>query len=302
MQTTLRIADIVIGERSRTEARNVDSLARSIQERSLLQPPVVRRDGGRWVLVAGMRRLTALRSLGWAETPVVVAESIGDELAALYAEGDENTEREPFTVAEAVEHRRRIRAAEERAAKERQRAAGPASVAKREGRTAQPVKDGSTKLEEPSPEPRRHEREVRHRTAKATGYGATTLDKAERILALAADDTVPEPVREIARNAADNLSAFGVKVDREFKAVEQVVVENSDHAEAYRNAQWRKQLAGELGKLNALTTFPAERVVAVCDEDHFHLIDSVCESVAAWHAEITRLRRPGLRAVPGGSR
>jgi len=44
-----------------------------------------------------------------------------DELAALYAEGYENTEREPFTVTEAVEHRRRIRDAGERAARERGR-------------------------------------------------------------------------------------------------------------------------------------------------------------------------------------
>lgn len=93
---TLPIDKIVVGERSRTEARAVESLSRSIREHSLIQPPVVRRDGDRFMLVCGMRRLAAMRSLGWTETPVTVAETINDELAALYAEGDENTEREPF--------------------------------------------------------------------------------------------------------------------------------------------------------------------------------------------------------------
>jgi ParB family chromosome partitioning protein len=293
----ISIDDIEVGERSRAELRNIESLAHSIREHSLIQPPVVRRDGGRYVLVCGGRRLAAMRSLGWTQTPVVVAESITDELAALYAEGDENTEREPFTVAEAVAHAKRIREAEARAAKERQRAAGPASVAKRERR-----EDGSAKLAEPSePEPR-HERETRHRTAKATGFGHATLKKAERVLEVADDEAQPEPVRKIARQAAENLNHHGAKVDREYKTVQEAVVEHSDHAQAYRDAQWRKELLKEIGRIGDIKTFDPERVVAVCDDDQLYLIDSVCEAVAEWHSEIARLRQPGLRAVPGGSR
>jgi hypothetical protein len=40
---------------------------------------------------------------------------------------------------------------------------------------------------------------TRDRTAKATGYGATTLDKAEHVLEVAEDETQPEPVRQIAQ-------------------------------------------------------------------------------------------------------
>lgn len=290
----LRIDDIVIGARSRRELNGIDSLAGSIERRSLIQPPVVRRYGDQWLLVCGQRRLAAMRSLGWTETPVTVADSITDELAALYAEGDENTEREPFTVAEAVAHRKRIRDVEARAAKERQRASGRASVAKREGRD-----DGSANLAEP-PEPR-HERETRTRTAKATGFGHTTLDKAERVLSLAEDATQPEPVRKVAEHAAQNLAHHGAKVDREYKAVEQAVAENSDQAQAYQDALWRKELMKEVGRIGDLKTFPPERIVAVCDDDQLYLIDSVCTRVADWHAEITRLRQPGLRVVPGGS-
>lgn len=286
---TLTLDAIEVGERSRTETRNVESLARSISERSLIQPPVVRREGERYVLVAGLRRLTAMRSLGWTETPVVIAETITDELAALYAEGDENTEREPFTTAEAVEHRRRIRDAEARAAKERQRQAG-----KEHGRG----QTGSANLAEPK-EPA-HQRTTRTRTAKATGYSGPTLDKAERVLEVASDETQPEPVRKVARQSAEKLAAHGAKVDREFRAVEQAVAENSDQAQAYRDAQWRKRLLAELGKVGDLKTFEPERIVAVCDDDQIYLIDSICEGVAKWHAEIKELRRPGLRVVRGG--
>ncbi len=288
--TTVPISAIQIGERSRKEFRGVDSLARSIRERGLLQPPVVREESGALWLVCGQRRLEAAKSLGWSEIPVTVARTITDELAALYAEGDENTEREPFTVAEAVEHRRRIRDAEARAAKERQRQAG-----KEHGRG----RIGSGKFPEPM-EPA-HKRETRERTAKATGYSSRTLTKAERILSVAEDTTQPEPVLKVARQAAENLTRHGAKVDREFKAVEAAVME-SDHGQAYRDALWRKELLKELSKLGDLTTFDPARVVAVCDDDFFFSVDSACERVARWHAEISRLRRPGLRVVPGGSR
>lgn len=300
----IRLDEIEIGDRSRTEARNVQSLARSIREHSLIQPPVVRRVAGRYVLVCGLRRLAAIRSLGWSQTPAVLAESIADEVAALYAEGDENTEREPFTPAEAVAHRRRIREAEARAAKERQRASAARTAASRPrdeaGRlTPMPV---SSKLEQPGPVEPQAESRTRHRTAKATGYGATTLDKAEKVLNAAEDETQPEPVRQVARQAAENLTMHGAKVDREYKAVERVIAEHSDQAQAYRDAQWRKQLVTELGKLGDLKTFDPERVVAICDDDQLFLIDSVCEGVAAWYAEVRRLRQPGLRVVQGGAR
>jgi ParB family chromosome partitioning protein len=282
--TTVAIDAIRIGERSRTEMRDIESLARSIRERGMLHPPVVRRVGKQIVLVAGQRRIAAARQLGWDETPVTFAESVHDEIEALYAEGEENTEREPFTAAEAVAHRRRIHDAIARQAKERQG----------ERTDLQP----SANL---APSQPAHERKTRTRTARATGFGHTSLDKAERVVSLAEDETQPEPVRKVAKQAAENLAQHGAKVDREFKAVEQAVAENSDHAQAYQDAQWRKNLAKELGRLVDLRTFPPERVIAICDDDLLFLIDRTCNGVAEWHAAITQLRQPGLRVVPGGS-
>lgn len=124
MSMKLALNTIEVRERTRTDLRNLDSLAASIRDHTLIQPPVVRKDGDAWVLIAGQRRIAAMQSLGWSETPVVVAESIGDELAALYAEGEENSEREPFTPTEAVAHRKRIAAKEAADANRRQSEAG----------------------------------------------------------------------------------------------------------------------------------------------------------------------------------
>lgn len=81
----------------------------------------------------------------------------------------------------------------------------------------------------------------------------------------------------------------------------QAVIDQSAHAQAYRDAGFRKQLATELGRLSGLGTFPPERIVAVSDDDLLFLIDSVCTGIRSWHSEITRLRKPGLRVVSGGA-
>ena len=79
-------------EEGRLEGRkdlgDVSSLARSIKSVGLLHPPVVTPD---LRLVAGERRLAAVRSLGWIDCPVTVAETLTDVLIALQAERDENT-------------------------------------------------------------------------------------------------------------------------------------------------------------------------------------------------------------------
>ena len=53
-------------------------------------------------LVAGWRRLTACRNLGWKEVEVRVVELGRDPLLALEAEVDENLYRKDFTVEEII--------------------------------------------------------------------------------------------------------------------------------------------------------------------------------------------------------
>lgn len=199
----LPIDSIVIGDRSRRDLRNLDSLAESIRERGVLHPPVVRVEGDRYILVAGARRLAAMRDLGFDRVTVTVARSITDELSALYAEGEENTEREPFLPSEAAAHAERIEAVIAAKAKERMVDGGRGK--------------GSAKLADPP-----DERETRTRVAKAVGMGRTSLGKARAVTAAAKDETLPAPVRETAKAAVVEMDRSG-KVDGAHKRVEQAV-------------------------------------------------------------------------------
>lgn len=111
----MRIADIRIGERHRKDMGDIEGLARSIDEIGLLHPVVVTPDG---TLVAGQRRLNAVRMLGWEDVPTTVV----DLAAIVRGEYDENRQRADFTPTEAVAIAAQIEPIEREAAKERQAA------------------------------------------------------------------------------------------------------------------------------------------------------------------------------------
>ena len=114
---TVKIADIIIGDRHRKDLGDIAALANSITDTGLLQPIAVT---PHLRLVAGHRRLEAVRQLGWAEIPVHVVDGIDDELKALLAEHDENSCRKSFTPSEAVAIGKAIEEKVRAQAKERQ--------------------------------------------------------------------------------------------------------------------------------------------------------------------------------------
>ena len=98
---------IVVDEqhRIRKDAGDLSSLAASIEKVGLLSPIVVTED---YRLVAGFRRLSACRKLGWKEIDATVVPYKNDLLRLLDAEVEENLVRKDFTAAEimAIEARR----------------------------------------------------------------------------------------------------------------------------------------------------------------------------------------------------
>ena len=82
----------------------IAELADSIRERGLVQPLVVRRIDGKYELIAGERRLRAVRSLGLKEVKVVVMEASDQEVAELAL--IENLQREDLTPLEEAEQYR----------------------------------------------------------------------------------------------------------------------------------------------------------------------------------------------------
>ena len=73
----------------------IQELAKSIRERGLVQPLVVRRVEGKFELIAGERRLRAVKSLGHKEVKVVVMKATDQEVAEITL--IENLQREDLT-------------------------------------------------------------------------------------------------------------------------------------------------------------------------------------------------------------
>ena len=96
---TYPIADIEIGSRFRKEIGDLTELMASIEEIGLLHPIVLTADHK---LIAGARRLEAMRRLGWTNTPVSIVSHIEQATELLVAERDENTCREPMKPSELV--------------------------------------------------------------------------------------------------------------------------------------------------------------------------------------------------------
>ena len=71
------ISDIVPGKyqpRTEFDAEALDSLAESIREKGVLQPLLVRRQGGKYELIAGERRWRASKIAGLDKVPVIIKE------------------------------------------------------------------------------------------------------------------------------------------------------------------------------------------------------------------------------------
>ena len=97
----IKIGDIVTSSaqpRTVFEREKIEKLAKSIKENGLLSPISVRRLGKVYELVAGERRLRALKMLGEATAPCIVVSATECEAAVLTV--IENIQREELNVIE----------------------------------------------------------------------------------------------------------------------------------------------------------------------------------------------------------
>jgi ParB/RepB/Spo0J family partition protein len=110
---TIPLSTIRVGKRHRKDLGDIRSLARSIQEIGLLHPIVIRPDGK---LIAGERRLQALKLLGRTKVPVTVL----DLAKVIRGEVAENVLRQDFRPSEMVAIARALEPILRREAKARQ--------------------------------------------------------------------------------------------------------------------------------------------------------------------------------------
>jgi N6-adenosine-specific RNA methylase IME4 len=159
----MKVSDIIIRKRCRTDVGDVRSLAASIASVGLLHPIVVAENGR---LVAGARRLLAVKSLGWSDVPVRVVRTLSDATRALRAERDENTERKSFLPSELVSMARALEPLERADAQARLTHGGrPKRGQKRSGK----LPDHSTG-------------DTRDRLGRVVGVSGRTLDKARFVV------------------------------------------------------------------------------------------------------------------------
>lgn len=95
---------IIIGERFRTEYKDIEFLAESIKTFGIMQYPVIDQDNN---LIAGGRRMQALMLLGWNKIPVVRKQNIND-LKLREMELEENLQRVNLTWQEEALLRKKI--------------------------------------------------------------------------------------------------------------------------------------------------------------------------------------------------
>lgn len=112
------VKDVRIINRIRQELGDISSLAENIKTNGLLSPILITHDRK---LLAGERRLTACRELGWLEIPAII-KSVNDAEQELYIEIAENINRKSFTKEERVNCGLKIERIEKVKAEERQKA------------------------------------------------------------------------------------------------------------------------------------------------------------------------------------
>ena len=115
----LFINEIIVDGRIRKNPTHIKELIDDIKENGQIQPITVRiDDNGSYRLVAGFRRLTAMKALGEQKIEAYVI-SEADEEKLLKMEISENEVRESFTRTERMEYIKRLEEIEKKKAKER---------------------------------------------------------------------------------------------------------------------------------------------------------------------------------------
>lgn len=104
---SIPINNINVSDRAREDVGDIDSLKESIERDGLIHPIVVQRQGGKYLLLAGARRLEACRQLGWTVIPAMIHEPT-DKLKRKLVELYENLARKSFTWQEEVRLKEQI--------------------------------------------------------------------------------------------------------------------------------------------------------------------------------------------------
>lgn len=100
--TIVDVDDIVVPRKRMRKANHIEALGESIRHNGLLHPITLRRAGSRLILVAGQRRLKAVKYLRQEKIRAIILDV--SEVEALLIEIDENLQRAELTELQRAEH------------------------------------------------------------------------------------------------------------------------------------------------------------------------------------------------------
>ena len=187
----VRIESVRMDGRHRREMGDIGKLAKSIADVGQLQPIVLGPDNR---LIAGGRRIAALRRLGKDVVRAVYRVDLAEVSAALRAERDENTCREDMRPSELAS------LSDELLALERPKAEAARREGNARGGRRQVVVPGNNDLPQ---------FDSRNAVATALGVSPATLGRVRQVHAVATDEAADEAERERAQRALDEMDRTG---------------------------------------------------------------------------------------------
>lgn len=211
------VADIKVGKRYRKDLGNIQGLSESIASVGLLHPPVVLKDR---TLVAGARRLAAVKRLGWKEIPVTVAENLVEAEKIIRAQGDENICREQWEPEASLAYQAALLPAAQAAAKAR------ADEGRKKGGEAggkgRPKAKGDSSVG--NSHQAKPDAKARDAAAAPTGYSEKTLRMAAYVVEAAKRDpsTFDELKKKMNTRRKDGSGAFQLAVSAAYKRVKEL--------------------------------------------------------------------------------
>ncbi|HDJ6097449.1 TPA: ParB N-terminal domain-containing protein [Staphylococcus aureus] len=182
------INKVTVGKRIRKDYGDITSLADDIEDRGLINPPVVTPD---YELIAGERRLKAMKKLDYRQIEVRVM-SVEDYEHQLKIEISENEERKAFTYSERMDYAKQLERIEAKKAKDRK---------------TSKLKQNKDTVMDQGPERKGETRDI---VGKASGFGSgRTYARAKYIYENADEETIKEvdEGKKSIRKAHDELRA-----------------------------------------------------------------------------------------------
>jgi len=196
---------IQVGRRHRDDLGDLDQLTESIARDGMLQPITITPDG---VLVCGLRRLTAMRKLGWKTANVWVRSGITDRLGELLAEQDDNALHKPLTLTEQAALYRELKEVMAEDAARRQEATrfGAADFVGGAAEVFGGASGGAT-VAPPSEATGKSRAQAAKMVSGRNSY--TSFERINELQRLAADESQPASVRERAAAELEGIDAGG---------------------------------------------------------------------------------------------